>query len=239
MNKPYGVLHWMEHALGLNQKDNHSDELMDGIVMLLDPDMILLRPLLHDFTHQQLLWAEDAEPATTVVKHGFPMAQQDGYMRSVWMQFNASYITNKPEGSYQRAETDSGLRMWKSGPPYLGNSGPPYLATVSDMYKIALLWSEYTPRVLDVYPKLFAEMYGFVVATVELKLSVTLIRSIVVSGPSETHSDREGWPYIDALSNDQVCDPISLQQQQQQHPNRNKLPIILHYCQNYAIGKVR
>jgi hypothetical protein len=36
----------MEHALGMSHKDNHSDELMDGIVMLLDPDMILLRPLI-------------------------------------------------------------------------------------------------------------------------------------------------------------------------------------------------
>jgi hypothetical protein len=221
----------MEHALGMHQKDNHTDELMDGIVMLLDPDMILLRPLTHDFTHQNVLWAENAQPDSTVVRHGYPMAQQDGYLSNEWILFNASYITNKPEGSYKGAEWKASPRLW--------NSGPPYLATVSDMYKIALLWSEYTPRVLDVYPQLFAEMYGFVVATVQLELPVTLIRSIVVSGPSQTFTpDREGWPYIDALPDDQVCDPISLQQQQQ-HPNMNKLSIILHYCQNYAIGKVR
>jgi hypothetical protein len=117
MNKPYGVLHWMENVLGMNQKDNHTDELRDGIVMLMDPDMILLRPLLHDFTHQNVLWAEDAPPATTVVRHGYPMAQQDGYMTSEWMQFNASYITNTPEGSYKGAEWESGPRLWNSGPP--------------------------------------------------------------------------------------------------------------------------
>jgi hypothetical protein len=228
MNKPYGVLHWMEHALGMNHKENHTDELMDGVVMLLDPDMILLRPLLHDFAHQHVLWAEDAQPATTVVRHGFPMAQQDGYLGGEWILFNASYITNKPESSYKWADWENGPRVW--------NSGPPYLATVSDMYRIALLWSEYTPRVLDVYPKLFAEMYGFVVATIQLELQMTLIRSIVVAGPSETNPDREGWPYIDALPDDQLCDQISLQQQQ--HPSRDKLPIILHYCQEYSLGKV-
>jgi hypothetical protein len=214
---------------------NHTDELMDGIVMLLDPDMILLRPLIHDFTHQHVLWAENAQPATTVVRHGYPMAQQDGYLSSEWMDFDASYITNKPEGSYKGAEEEDGPRLW--------NSGPPYLATVSDMYNIAPLWSEYTPRVLDVFPKLFAEMYGFVVATMQLELPMTLLRSIVVSGSSETNPDREGWPHIDALPDDEVCDPLSLrqQQQQQQQPNRNrsKLPIILHYCGNYGIGKVR
>jgi hypothetical protein len=241
MNKPYGVLHWMEDALGMNQKDNHTDELMDGIVMLLDPDMILLRPLTHDFTHQHVLWAEGSPPATTVVRHGYPMAQQDGYLRSEWTEFNASYITNKPESSYTEADREAGPRLW--------NSGPPYLATVSDMYKIALLWSEYTPRVLDVFPKLFAEMYGLVAATVQLELPMTLIRSIVVSGPYESDREgwhREGWPYVDALPDDQVCDPISLQQQhqkqqQQQQPQSNKdnFPFILHYCQEYSLGKVR
>jgi hypothetical protein len=110
------------------------------------------------------------------------------------------------------------------------------------MYKIALLWAEYTPRVLDVFPSLFAEMYGLVIATVQLELPMTLIRSIVVAGPSQTSldGDREGWPYVDALPDDQVCDPISLRQQQlQQQPNKSKLPVILHYCQDYGIGKVR
>jgi hypothetical protein len=225
----------MVHGLGMNQNDKHTDELLDGIVMLCDPDMIFFRPLLHDFTHQNVLWAEDAPPATTVVRHGYPMAQQDGYIVSEWMDFNASYITNTPIASYKKGVTwDTGPRMW--------NSGPPYLATVNDMYKIAQLWSEYTPRVLDVFPKLFAEMYGFVTATVQLELPMSLIRSIVVSGPTKTTLNREGWPYIDALPDDQVCEPISLQQQQQQsnkQSNTIKLPMILHYCQEYSLGKVR
>jgi hypothetical protein len=33
----------------------------------------------------------------------------------------------------------------------------------------------------DEYPKLFAEMFGFIIATVQLEMPFTLIRSIVVS----------------------------------------------------------
>ena len=50
-----------------------------------------------------------------------------------------------------------------------------------DMYQIALKWTEYTPRVLDLHPKLFAEMFGFIFATVQLNLPFTMMKSIVVS----------------------------------------------------------
>ena len=47
MNKPYGLLHWLQHTF---QKDT-ADQ--DGIVILMHPDMILLRPIVHDYTHQK------------------------------------------------------------------------------------------------------------------------------------------------------------------------------------------
>lgn len=82
MNKPYGLRHWMEHALGLSSTNDTllqsvEPRVSDAIVMLLDPDMILLRPLLHDFTNEEVMFIEE-EPATRVVKHGFPISQQDG-----------------------------------------------------------------------------------------------------------------------------------------------------------------
>lgn len=49
------------------------------------------------------------------------------------------------------------------------------------MYHIAVRWTEYAPRVVHLYPELFAEMFGFIFATVELKLPFTLVKSIVVS----------------------------------------------------------
>ena len=49
------------------------------------------------------------------------------------------------------------------------------------MYKIAVRWTEYVIRVIDVYPQLFGEMYGMIHSTVQLKLPFTLLKSIVVS----------------------------------------------------------
>ena len=75
MNKPYGLRHWLENALGCG--GTQVSKADDAIVMLLDPDMILLRPLVHDFSNEDVLWVED-QPATKVVRHGFPISQQDG-----------------------------------------------------------------------------------------------------------------------------------------------------------------
>ena len=92
------------------------------------------------------------------------------------------------------------------------------------MYNIAVLWTDYAPRVYEVHPKLFAEMYGYIIATTQLNLPHTLIRSLVVS---ETHTNhREGWPYIDALPVDKVCTP-----------ENEALPVGLHYCKRYMLEK--
>jgi hypothetical protein len=77
MNKPFGLQDWMENALGVSENKRMDSDLADSIVMLLDPDMVLLRPLVHDFTNEDVEFVEE-EPATKVVKTGFPIAQQDG-----------------------------------------------------------------------------------------------------------------------------------------------------------------
>merc|ERR1719162_2324712 len=106
MNKPYGLLDWMtttfptlSHHLYNNVTNttyaNANDDVTDeknGIVMLLDPDMILLRPLVHDFTNEDVIFASDEyyeheksnnknnkrkrEGINKVVSHGSPIAQQ-------------------------------------------------------------------------------------------------------------------------------------------------------------------
>lgn len=151
-----------------------SKQVDDAIVFLLDPDFVLLRPIVHDFSDAlHHIWAQD-DPPTRVVRHGFPIAQQDGYLTNNWMTLDMEHITNltadqavpKPPG--------------EEGPLHY-NSGPPYLATVRDMYQIAVRWTEYAPRVVDIYPELFAEMKGLIYATLQLKLPFTLIKSITVS----------------------------------------------------------
>jgi hypothetical protein len=209
MNKPYGLRHWFEHALGLGPNTTATKELEDSIVILMDPDMILLRPLVHDFTDESVMWVED-KPASKIVRHGFPIAQQDGYLNNDWMDLPLNY-TKVPD---------------KDGPKHW-NSGPPYLATVKDMYRLTLGWTSWAPKVLNVYPHLFAEMYGLIFAGVELNLPFTFIRSIVVSDTWAVFS-REGWPLVDALKDEELCDV----------PASTRMPIALHYCKRYVLGKV-
>lgn len=70
--------------------------------------------------------------------------------------------------------------------------------------------------------------YGLVIATVQLSLPHTLVKSIAVS--TTTTQDREGWQFVDELPDDQVCNVDSW-------ADNPKMPIVLHYCQRYFIGK--
>lgn len=72
-------------------------------------------------------------------------------------------------------------------------------------------------------------MFGLIISTVHLKLPFTFVKSIVVS--TTTTDSREGWKYIDALPDDAVCDPTA------SSPS-SPLPIALHYCSRYLLGKV-
>ena len=212
MNKPFGLRSWMENVLQMNSTDRPKG-VEDGVVILMDPDMVLLRPLVHDFSNEDVIWVED-KPATTIVKHGYPMAQQDGYLGNQWMYIDGAFVTGDP--NIGKPKDPSGPKHW--------NTGPPYLATVKDMYDIVTLWTEYAPRVDHINPGLFAEMQGFIWATYKLHLPHTLLKSIVVSTTVSQH--REGWAYVDALPDNQVCAPPALA----------KLPIGLHYCKRYALG---
>jgi hypothetical protein len=43
--------------------------------------------------------------------------------------------------------------------PLRWNAGPPYIATVRDMYRLAVRWTELAPQVLRVHDHLFAGKY--------------------------------------------------------------------------------
>jgi hypothetical protein len=123
-NKPNSVYLWMKDILGMDQ-NNSSKEVEDGIVLLVDPDMILLRPLLHDFSHQEMLYVSESKAGSTrplsggtrAVEHGKPMAQQDGYLADEWMKFDVEQITDG--GRFPKFGPSDGALYWNSGPPYL------------------------------------------------------------------------------------------------------------------------
>jgi hypothetical protein len=216
MNKPFGLRHWMQNVLKMNDP-NKDPKVEDGIVMLLDPDMILLRPLVHDFTNENVIFLE-TNPATRKIQHGFPISQQDGYMSSKWMNLNITYITN---GEKLPAH------VTRKSAPLHWNTGPPYLATVKDMYQIAKKWTVYAPRVLDVFVGTFSEMFGFILSTTQLNLAHTMIKSIVISTTST--ADREGWAYIDAIPANEICLPPT------STSATTALPVGLHYCGRHGL----
>jgi len=91
-NKPYGLLHWLEN--------NHIHE--DVIVVLLDPDNFLLKPIVNDFsdTSSNLVshpraWSEGKGEVPTRVSHGTPFGQKYG-LGSGWKKFNLHKITSDP-----------------------------------------------------------------------------------------------------------------------------------------------
>eukprot|EP00934_Nitzschia_sp_Nitz4_P007822 Nitzschia sp. Nitz4//scaffold192_size41448//11708//12845//NITZ4_007482-RA/size41448-augustus-gene-0.41-mRNA-1//-1//CDS//3329540227//7812//frame0 len=226
-NKPSSVYMWMRDVLHMNTT-GVSQKIQDSVIMLLDPDMILLRPLTHDFSDQDAIYASKKlegalYPPNGVkrVQHGTPMAQLDGYLNSEWQKFNATYITQGREfPPFEKREAEA---HW--------NSGPPYLSTVRDMWSMVNLWKDYVPRVYEEYPKLFAEMYGLIIAAVRLGLKHTLVKTIAVSDVLQSRDYlREGWTFVDELPDDQVCNA-------QAWARNNRLPIVLHYCGRYLLGK--
>lgn len=64
------------------------------------------------------------------------------------------------QGSFVTGDPNIGRPKKDGEGPKYWNTGPPYLATVKDMYDIAVLWTDYAPRVSFIHPGLFAEMQG-------------------------------------------------------------------------------
>ena len=78
-NKPFGTRHWLENALGYastsssNEHDNH-------IIILLDPDQIILKPFTADFSQHPEAWRRRTSlPYWDKITHGKPFAQQYGF----------------------------------------------------------------------------------------------------------------------------------------------------------------
>ena len=218
-NKPFGIQHWLTH--GLKYEDN-KDKFEDAIIMILDPDMILLRPLTYDFTESNVILYDLTKvlPKGRKVTHGQPWASLYGFgngpftsvdLKYVFVNYTTSPALNVPSGEQGN---------------YAG--GPPYMATGKDMFAIVNMWCELVPRVHHVHNGLMGEMYGWSLAVAHLKLPHTLTVSFMVSA---TDVGGEGWALIDQLNDGDVCNYSTLREKE------DKLPYVIHYCQSYWIGK--
>ena len=142
--------------------DNEKRNIMsnpDVVVILCDPDFLLLRPITDDFSNaretlmsprrkQALHQSKDTDRKKLIVSHGIPFAQTYG-LGTQWRKFNIDEIAGTDSPAKDVDQSDGQL-YYPVGPPYIG--------TAEDMWKIANAWSEFAPRVHAEYPHLLAEM---------------------------------------------------------------------------------
>jgi hypothetical protein len=224
-NKPFGLQHWLQHGL---KYDDNKEKYNDAIFVVLDPDMMLLRPLTYDFTDSNIIIHKSirGEPPIRKVSHGQPWASIYGFGDSpfrVPLNYVFANATDSPALSVTGEEQINN---------YAG--GPPYMATGADMSAIVNKWCELVIRVHGApfdrrRDDLLDEMFGWSLAVAHLSLPHTLVESFMISN---THvNNGEGWSLIDALDDGELCNfPISTEKE-------NKLPYVIHYCQSYWLGK--
>lgn len=113
-NKPFGMRHWMQNALGF--PDNPVND--NAIVILMDPDQLILRPFTHNnFSNTE--WRFLDGDTYTSVQHGKPMGQLYGFGLQWKDKIDMSKITaDSPITTMSRSDARAGYIV-----------GPPYIAT--------------------------------------------------------------------------------------------------------------
>eukprot|EP00554_Chaetoceros_debilis_P000798 CAMPEP_0194093038 /NCGR_PEP_ID=MMETSP0149-20130528/48929_1 /TAXON_ID=122233 /ORGANISM="Chaetoceros debilis, Strain MM31A-1" /LENGTH=498 /DNA_ID=CAMNT_0038778193 /DNA_START=124 /DNA_END=1620 /DNA_ORIENTATION=+ len=213
-NKPFGILHW------LNEKLESKSISEDDIVILVDPDQIITRPITYDFSNESdhiFVTGNKEWKLKTKVTHGVPFAQKFGFGSS-WQKRNIADIAG------------SGSHALNVSPPEARShypAGPPYLATARDFHQIAKKWAEYVPLVHKEFPYLMAEMYAYCIAAAHLKLPHQILTSLMVSDGSIRRG--EGWELVEKIPDDDLCKPSV--------ESDYVLPSVLHFCQRYIVGK--
>lgn len=223
-NKPFGLRHWMEHAEDGPGFDETTGEPLDRdrVVVLVDPDMILLRPITADFSNDRdtIVRDNDAVRFPRRVSHGHPVAQKYG-LGAQWRTFDLATITGASDSPAIAVSQREAQQHYPAGPPYL--------ATAADMYKIAVAWTEFAPRLHAEYPHLLAEMYAYCVAAAHAGLPHLMVESLMVSN---TEAGGEGWPLVDAVEGS-VCGKLLRAETEDDGYAR---PSVVHYCQRYVVG---
>jgi peptidyl serine alpha-galactosyltransferase len=229
-NKPFGLRHWMETALGYHPNSpSEKNENDDMVIVIFDPDQFLIRPFVQDFTNEPELWTKRLRTNTTTgaessrqVERGRPMGARYAFGGNWIHQVKISEILNS-------TTAPSPVRNWTVD--YVDDYfsvGPPYMAVSSDMYRLVQTWSDFVVPIYHQTDKGFmAEMYAYSTAAVHLNLPHTTSRSFMISDPTSGIWN-EGWEWFDHLTSTEVCSArgrdIAL------------LPHVLHYCQRYFLG---
>jgi hypothetical protein len=215
-NKPFGLRHWMQNVLGFpNIRSKHETT----IIAVLDPDMILTKPLLNNFSALPTeTWnTEQSENISQLyVKHGYPIAQMYAYQANwmVGLGDNLKMILGNESTVFNISKFDAKLYY---------PAGPPYMITAWDLYDIVLTWTAIVPTVHINFPRLLGEMYAYSIAAAHHELKHNLNFGFMISNAGV---QQEGWDFLKDVSPADICT--------RQDPEN--LPTVLHYCQDYSVG---
>jgi hypothetical protein len=237
-NKPFGTKHWMEHVLGYdnyylrtnNSTKRHDEPIDDTIIILLDPDQLILKPLTHDYTNLNMKWMHRRNTKLPkMVQHKQTMAQRYAYGNEWITQVDLEHLL--PHDVARKASP-----LWKLSSKTASRfaAGPPYLATARDMYTIVQTWVDFVPRVHEDYPQLLAEMFAYNLAAHHVHRRPLTSPGFMVSNVA-AEGGKEGWYWIEEQQ--EIGAPTFCSQQ---YPVRNAShhPFLLHYCGVYDWGNV-
>ena len=228
-NMPFGVQHWMEEVLGYSPDalPNSLNVHDSTIIMLLDHDMAILRPLTHDFTEEKEIWRQSTNPDTTkklfqVVSKGHLMAQHTPFPSAWWKILYMPDDILATRGIDQLVELSDDVENKYA-------AGPPMILTACDFYPLVKQWNQFTyPMYQQLNEKILREPHGpYALAAAALHRPHQIADSFSVNN------------YRDA--------GMELFQELQQQENNNEIfcrktpyqvkPHVLQYSKRYSLGK--
>ena len=223
-NKPSGLYHWLSTATPAPFEDERT-----GVVALIDPDQMLMRPLtaavgvglrqkagdvrsMYDAKGVARVLvgsAREQKNLPMIVSQGYPVAQEYG-LGGAWAK------SGKPDArpswrTFSRARVcgDAG-KCTKTTPTEADQHysvGPPYLIQATDARHLSKAWLEAVPEVHAQYPHLLAEMYAYAMAAANLSLPHAQLHNLMVSNVG---AGGEAWDWIDTMAPTDVCEGATL-----------------------------
>jgi peptidyl serine alpha-galactosyltransferase len=239
-NKPYGILHWLEEGLQFPMKLPMHD---DTIIVIMDPDQFLLRPLRGDYTDDDTMkWhgtsphLHDGTNHVIRIQKGRPFAQWYAVGVHFVSQVNVNVEAVVQAANYTADRGPSHLHNWTEHQVRQNYAaGPPYLAVASDMYDLVKTWAEMAGPVYQLTTDHLSEMYAYATAAAHLNLPHQLSTSFMVSDPDVGPrlgggGGGEDWTVIDTASPGHMCELAN------DDNWTATVPPIVHYCQRYRVG---
>ena len=120
-NKPFGLLHWMEQEMKYKKGGTN----MDTILILVDPDMLLLRPITGDYINDESMLWEDPSLNNknernngvrgTKVEHGNPLGSRYGYGAIPFRKFDLMKIIPDKNSPVHGVKQKDGAMYYPAG----------------------------------------------------------------------------------------------------------------------------